>query len=155
MREDGIREVVGGLALFVGCVAYSYGAIQYKLGSAIRMGPGFYPTLLGLAGSLVAAATVIRGVSIMRSAGVTETTDAPVVAFRPMAAVTASIVIFALLIQTGGLVVATAGSVIVAAMADRTSTVRGTLMLTGVLSAACWFIFSFLLGLSVPAFVGL
>lgn len=68
----------------------------------------------------------------------------------PLASVSGSIVLFALLLKTAGLVVACSASVLVASLADRTITWRGRVVAAAVIAGLCWLIFIVALGMVLP-----
>ena len=90
------------------CVAWSFA--QYQMGSAVRMGPGYFPAVLGGLLLLLGAAVIFRSLGA----------DGPRVArfhFRPLILVSLSVLAYGYLMQPGGLVVATAAAVFIGALA--------------------------------------
>lgn len=149
------REIVSGIALFVGSSVYLHAALQYRLGSATRMGPGYFPMLLGTLGIILAIAIVIRGMTMSLASGPPpDSADEDRLSLRPFVAIAASVIVFAATIHWMGLLVAVAASVIAAAAGDKSSTLKGTLLLAVLLAAGCWLIFVYLLGLNIPVLVG-
>ncbi len=105
------RNFYAGLlfaALGLGAVVVARG---YPAGTTTRMGPGYFPTALGglltLLGLVVAARAALRAEPM------------PPWAVRPLALVTGTVLAFAFLIDSLGLVVATAAVVFVGALAGR------------------------------------
>ncbi len=96
---------MGGKDFFAGLVFLGFGAGAvaiargYPMGSAMRMGPGYFPTLLGGLLVLLGLALVARAFWLG---------DEPVEAwaFRPLLLVHGAVVAFALAVQPLGLVVA-------------------------------------------------
>jgi hypothetical protein len=108
MRRDW-ADICGGLALAtIGAAAAGWAWVSYDLGSLRQMGPGAFPTALGL--TLVALGLIVALPALRRSA------DAP--AFEPGAAIAvlASILVFGSGLRPLGLVVATFASVLVASL---------------------------------------
>ncbi|MCK8785818.1 hypothetical protein M0638_15670 [Roseomonas sp. NAR14] len=70
--------------------------------------------------------------------------------WRPTAFICASLCAFALLLERGGLILATIGTVGVAAFADRSQRVLGVLGCIAVLCLMCWWIFIDQLDIRVP-----
>lgn len=92
----------GAVALYVGR--------DYPMGTAMRMGPGYFPTILGglvtLLGLVLAArGLIVQGPSI----------SAPAVA--PLIFVLASVALFALTVEDFGIVVAVVGVVVASSLA--------------------------------------
>jgi putative tricarboxylic transport membrane protein len=126
-------------------VAFGAGAVviarDYGLGSAFRMGPGYFPTVLG--GLLIA----IGLVSLVRS--VIRTGDPlPPARIKGLLAVTAATVGFGALVRGAGLVVALPLLVVVSAAASARFRWGPALALAAGLTVFCTVVF--LKGLGVP-----
>lgn len=122
---------VGALGVFI--------ASGYAFGSALRMGPGFFPTMLswgliGLGAIIALRAFVIDGEAVQR------------IGWRPLILVLASIVIFALLVTRAGLVLATIATVLVGGFAAREAGRIELVLLGLVLAAFCALVFVYGLG---------
>ncbi len=108
MRRDW-PDICGGLALTaVGLLACGWALAEYDLGTLRRMGPGFFPAILG---ALLAALGLIVALPALGRAGMPAR-----VAPRSAVAVLASIVIFGFGLPRLGLAGATAASVLVASL---------------------------------------
>ncbi len=141
-RQDH-RDLLDGLLMAaVGFAAAWYAYEHYELGSPRSMGPGFFPfglgILLGILGVLIALPALVRPGERLR------------LAWGPLGSVVGSIVLFALLLKTAGLIVACAASVLVASLADRTITWRGRLVAAAVIAGLCWLVFIVALGMVLP-----
>jgi hypothetical protein len=89
-------------------VAWSFA--NYAMGSALRMGPGYFPAVLG--GLLVVLGLVVLARSLAL--------DGPKLAafhLRPLLLVSLSVVAYGYLMKPGGLVVATVATVFIGALA--------------------------------------
>jgi hypothetical protein len=100
-------EVRGvGKDFFAGLLFLGFGAGAlviargYPMGSAMRMGPGYFPTLLG-------AVLVLLGLVLAARAFWFRGEPVGAWAFRPLVLVHGAVVVFALTVQSLGLVVAT------------------------------------------------
>jgi putative tricarboxylic transport membrane protein len=80
----------------------------YQMGTAVRMGPAYFPTVLGFL--LVALGAIILGGSFAL-----EGPKVPTFNFRPLVLVTVATVAYGYLMKPGGLVVATAALVYISA----------------------------------------
>jgi putative tricarboxylic transport membrane protein len=116
-------------------------ARDYGLGTAFRMGPGYFPTALG--GLLV----VIGLVSLMRAA-VRAGDPLPPTRIKGLLAVTAAALAFGLLVRRTGLVVALPLLVLVSAAASARFRWGPALALAAGLTLFCTVVF--LKGLGVP-----
>jgi hypothetical protein len=89
-------------------VAWSFA--HYNMGSAVRMGPGYFPVVLGGLLALLGLALALRALAL----------SGPAIApwhFRPLLLVSASVVVYGYLMQPAGLAVATAAAVFIGALA--------------------------------------
>lgn len=138
-RIDWHELLAGAFTIALGASAI-WIAQDYPFGSLRRMGPGYFPTSLGWL--LVGLGTIIAAAGFMRP-GVQ-----PQAEWRNMIAVLAAILAFALMVERFGLIAATVALVFISAAADRSSTLRGTAILT-----ACLVLMSiglFVEGLGIP-----
>ncbi len=134
--------VMAGVGLFV--VSESLG---YDLGGAARMGPGFLPMGLGILIIVFGALIAI----VNEDGDVT----APKLAWRPTILVLASLLAFALLIESLGLLAATAALVFISGAADPSHTWRSLLGLFLFLVVFVYVVFGRLLSIPFKLIVGL
>lgn len=129
----------GLLFLFFGGVA-AYVARDYPMGSALRMGPGYFPLVLGVLLVLLGLAACIRGLAVKgeRIEGMR---------FRPLLLISGAVGIFAVAIENAGIIVSTALAVAAAAAASRESRIREVVILVIVLLALAVGVFTYALGL--------
>jgi hypothetical protein len=115
---------------------------NYPQGSSERMGPGYFPTVLGW--MLVLFGAVSVGRSFIRP-------GEPIgrIAWRPLALILSAVVLFALLLYGAGVVVALAALIAVGAMASRLSRLDVTSVAAFAGLIACCVIV-FVKGLGVP-----
>lgn len=142
------RETMGGLALvFIGAGAAIRAGSNLHMGTLGNMGPGFFPTVLGVALALCGA--IITAPALLRRIGPGLST---LINLRAVFCVIGSVAVFALTIRPLGLVLAAFLAVVVAGFADpRTRPV--TLVLLGLgLSAISWVVFILALGMPLSAF---
>ena len=123
-------------------------ASGYALGSTRRMGPGYFPTLLG--GMMAAMGLALAALSLWREEAGSEERADP----RALLAVLAGLAGFALVLPRAGLVPAVVVLVVIAAQGSGQMRLGGTLLLAGVLAGLSWAIFRLGLGLPLPAFSG-
>ena len=124
---------IGGLAIAL--------ARDYPMGSAMRMGPGYFPTVLGglllLLGSYVMVRGIRSGEKLSGEWG-----------FKPLALVTASMLLFGFLLTRLGLVAALAAMFFAAAAAGREFRFKEVLALAAVMIAFAVGLFVY--GLRLP-----
>ena len=92
-----------GLAFTIGAVA------NYQMGTAVRMGPGYFPAVLG-------GLLVVLGLIIFFTSLVAEGPPVPRILFRPLVLVTLATVAYGYLMQPLGIVGATAALVYISAL---------------------------------------
>jgi len=100
----------GVIFLVIG-VAFMVLAEDYRFGTAARMGPGFFPTLLG---GLLAA----LGLGLALPALVRDGDAFPRLHMRPMLMLLVSIMVFGLLLEPLGFVLASIALILIGGIAD-------------------------------------
>ena len=99
----------GLMFLGVGLFFALWAAVNYQMGSAVRMGPAYFPAVLG--GLLAVLGCVILGGSL-----VLDGPKVPRLHFRPLFMVLASCIAYGYLMKPLGMVLATAVMVVIAAL---------------------------------------
>lgn len=122
-------------------------AQSYDLGSAARMGPGYFPSAVAAVLVLIGGAVVVQG--LMARAGAS---PEPTVPFSLTAAIIilGSAVLFAFTLSYAGMIVAILVTVVVSSAAVGRAFHRQTLILAVAVAAFSVVLFVFLLGLPVP-----
>ncbi|WP_203073589.1 tripartite tricarboxylate transporter TctB family protein [Falsiroseomonas ponticola] len=128
------KDVASGALLIAIAVAGLWLNQDHTLGTARRMGPGYMPMMtfwlqMGL-GAIVLVMGLFNGPDKLDRW-----------AWRELTLILASLCVFALLLEQGGLFLAIAATVAVAALGDRTHRPLGVLGLIVFLMALCWFVF--------------
>jgi hypothetical protein len=140
MRIKHPRDFLAGAMFLAFGLAAIVISAKYPLGTAARMGPGYFPRILGILlvalGTLISVrALFLEGQRIAKSM------------WKPLLLVLGSVTLFALLLPRSGLVVATLALILTASWASHEFTWRAS-MLSGVLLAALSvMVFHFALGL--------
>ena len=129
----------GAAAMFI--------ARDYRFGSAMRMGPGFFPTILG--GILVVFGVCITAVGLLRGEKIQERLSIRALVLLPL-----SLILFGLLIQRAGFIPAIVLLIFIAALSGRQFRFLEVLVLTGILVVATVSLFIWGLGLPYPLFKG-
>ena len=147
MLSRDLRDIIGGLFFIAlgGYVAWSgYGL---GLGSAMRMGAGYVPVLLGVA-------SVVLGALIFAS-GVASRAPRIEIVWLPLFAVAAGLFAFYLLISRAGLIPATMALTLISGIATRDLTTMQRLLLALGISASAYLLFAVGLGLPFRGIRGL
>ena len=113
------------------------------LGTARRMGPGYMPYRLSWLLIAVGALVTLRG--LLGAGDVVER-----MRLRPFLGVLGGGIAFALLIGPAGILLASAGAIVGAALADRGSRWSEVVLLAAIAMAFCAGVFVYLLGLPMP-----
>ena len=144
IRVRNPQDLVAGLFLvLVAILAYAF-ADNLPIGRLVNMGPGYVPRVLSWA-------LGIMGVII---AGQAFTVDGPGLegwAWRPLAALTVSVLVFALLLERAGLVITIIATVVIARFAAPGTKPGSVLVLAGILAIGSLALFSYGLGLPLRA----
>ncbi|UIJ73441.1 tripartite tricarboxylate transporter TctB family protein [Aurantimonas sp. HBX-1] len=135
------KDLLAGAAFVVIGGFFAVGALDYGIGSARRMGPGYFPLALGSALMLVGLALAGKMVW-QRSDNLVGT-----LYVRPVIALFAAILSFALLLETAGLVAACVATVLLSALGSRETKLLGSLVVALVMAAGCSLLFVEFLGL--------
>ena len=129
----------GGFGLFVSV----YAATHYQLGTAIRMGPGYFPTWIG---GLVALLGLVLLARSLRFEG----PPLQRVHWRPVLFIIGGSVAFGYLLKPFGMVLATAVLVVISALGGHQFRWREVLALAVVLAVFSIGVFVYGLGLPFP-----
>ena len=132
--------LAGLLFLFLGGFAVAV-ASNYPMGSTMRMGPGYFPTALGVILCLFGVYLMVRGIRTGRKMESGW-------AWRPLAFITLSIVLFGFLLDRAGMIPALVAMFFAAAAAGREFRFKEVLLLTVVMGAFAATVF--LYGLKLP-----
>lgn len=147
------KNVLAGL-MFVTIAALGlWLSRHYPVGSALRMSTGYVPRLLCWLLMGLGVIVLVQGLC-ERPAPAPEhpvaRSGATMATFRPIVAVAAGLIAFALALETLGLVVAILLLVAIASQATRELKPWETLATAAGLSALSWAIFVFGIGLAIP-----
>ena len=141
------KDLYAGL-MFVGLGGFfALWALYYPMGTAVRMGPAYFPTVLGWILAILGVIIMIRGVTVP------DVAPNPI-QWHPMLWIHGSVVAFGLLVDplkigfVGGVVV----SVIACAYGGYEFKWKEALISAAVLTLVCWASFVYALGLPFRMF---
>lgn len=142
------QDVLAGvLFLLIGLGAVA-GARDYEMGTAMRMGPAYFPTVLGWILYAFGAFLLLRGIA--RGAGAAVTWG-----WRPLAFVTLALLAFGFVITRFGLIPALAAMFLACAGAGRELRILEVVVVAAVLSAFAVGVFVYALKLPFRLGAGL
>lgn len=154
------KDFYSGVMFTAVGVAFAWGATNYNIGTGARMGPGYFPLMLGVLLALI-------GGGIMLASLVVPTEDGEPVgrwAWRPLGYIIGANVVFGILlgglpkfgVPAMGLIAAIYALVFIASMAGDRFILKEVFILASVLAVSSWFAFVWALKLQFqvwPTFI--
>ncbi len=161
MQIKSQKDFYAGLLYVVIGVGFAWGATNYSIGNSARMGPGYFPLMLGILLAFIGAVVMFRALVI-------ETPDGDPIgkwALRPLVFIIVANFLFGILLggwpllglPAMGLIIAIIVLTFVAALAGDQFRFIEVLILALLLAALSWFAFVWGLNLQFqvwPAFLG-
>ena len=144
--KDARKDLLAG-AVFVGFgLFFAVTSTTYDIGTPLRMGPGFFPLVLG--GILVVLGVAIGVKGFIASEG----GDIGTVPWRSLALLLAAILFFGATVREVGLVPALFVTVLLAGLAGRNARLVPSVVIAASLTALSVLIFVYVLQLRLPLF---
>lgn len=148
------KDFVSGLMFMTVGGSFAWGAVDYELGDAARMGPGYFPFMLGL---ILVVLGALVALNAFRS-GPPGGDKIGSIAWRPLVFILGANLLFGALlvglpslgIPAFGLIVAIFGLVILAGYARQGASLKDSLILATALSIGSYLAFVKLLNLQFP-----
>lgn len=142
------RDFIAGLLFIaIGVVAVAVAARDYPMGTAMRMGPAYFPAVLGgiliLLGAWVAARGLRSGEKVKGDWGL-----------KPLLLIALAVVLFGFLMSKLGLIPALVAVFVVSAAAGREFRWKEVLVLTAVMSAFAVVVLLYVLKIPYPLIGG-
>jgi Tripartite tricarboxylate transporter TctB family len=138
------KELVAGAVFVAFGLAFAVASARYEIGTALRMGPGYFPLVLGGVLVLLGIAIIVTGLT----AGGDE--DLGPVPWRAAALLVAAIVFFGVTVRGLGLVPALVVTTLLSALAAHRTGVVAAVAIAAGLTALCVVIFVTALQLPLP-----
>lgn len=133
-------------------VFFIYFAQEHELGQASRMGPAYFPTVLGILLAIIGLFVALIG--YFKKASVSQNGEDPgeIQPFRwnVVILILGSILVFGLLLNTFGLMLSLAAMILISGLASSEFRFKETLAIIVVLDALSWLIFVYGVGMLVP-----
>ncbi|MBS0321173.1 MAG: tripartite tricarboxylate transporter TctB family protein [Proteobacteria bacterium] len=145
------KDVVGGILMIAIGIWVTIQSHQYPAGTMSRMGPGFFPTALGVIMILLGIAITAVGVLARRTKPAVAEKQLPP-EWKAWTLISLSIVAFIVFARYGGLIPATFAITFISAFADRDNTWKSALVLALGMCAIAWIVFWWALQLQLPLF---
>jgi Tripartite tricarboxylate transporter TctB family len=142
MKIKSPKDFWSGLMFVASGLFFALWAItHYQMGTAVRMGPAYFPAMLG-------GLLVVLGLIILASSLVMEGPKVPQFFFRPLLMISLGLVLYGYLMKPLGLVGATAALVYVGALGGHEFRWKEVTILYVILILFSWLVF--VKGLSLP-----
>jgi Tripartite tricarboxylate transporter TctB family len=139
------RDFGAGIMYMVIGLFFAIIATQYQMGTAAKMGPGYFPFYLGILMTLLGLLVLVK--SFSATAAIEKI---PKFNWRIIAQITGSVVLYGLLLPRLGFLVAVVTLVLVSASASKEFTWKGSLINAGFLVAFTYSVFVLGLKLQFP-----
>lgn len=134
------RETASGLFSIAFGLLVIVESTSYTVGNLLRMGPGYFPLMLGI------AITAIGIVILIKAVGARNTIEK--IQWRPLIFIALGLIAFGLSIQTLGVFFATTALVVAARLSEKSLSWMNTLILALCLNVMVYVVFIY--GLSIP-----
>jgi hypothetical protein len=141
-----LKDILAGLAFLGFGLAFAAVATTYQIGSPLRMGPGFFPLVLGAVLAVLGALILAKGFLDGEGGAI------GAVPLRALVLVLGAVLLFGFTVRGLGLVPATFLTALLSAFASRLTGVVGALLVTVGLTLLCVLIFVVALNVPVPLF---
>lgn len=148
------RDFLAGVMFAAIGIAFAVGATNYEVGSAARMGPGYFPLMLGAILALLGIAITVKSFS----SGGPDGDPLGSIAWRPLACVLGANLVFGALLvglpsigmPAMGLIVAIYALVIIAGLGGERFNLKESIILATLLAIGSYFAFVLALKLQFP-----
>ncbi len=148
------RDFTAGLLFSTFGIAFAWGATTYNVGSGARMGPGYFPLIVGVLIALLGALITARSLVVRTEDG------EPIgsIAWRPLVFIIAANLLFGVLLgglpsiglPPMGMIVAIYALTVVASLAGDQFALKPVLILATILSVGSYLAFVVTLNLQFP-----
>ena len=154
MKIKSQKDFFSGLVFTLVGASFAYGATSYNIGTGARMGPGYFPLLLGVILTLIGAFILFKSLVVE-----TPTGDAVGAwAWKPLIFIIAGNLLFGILLgglpsiklPAMGLIGAIYGTTLIVSLAGDKFKLKEVLILASVLSAMSYLAFIVVLKLQFP-----
>lgn len=139
-----LKDVLAGSIFIVLGLGFAIGSLTTEIGTPLRMGPGYFPLILG--GILVVLGALIIGKGFIAGEG----ESIGIVDWRALVLISAALLFFGLTVRGLGVIGALFGASLLATMARSQTSVREVLVIAAGLTALSIIVFIVALQLRLP-----
>jgi hypothetical protein len=145
LRIKNYKDFYTGILFVLFGGGFAWGATLYSLGTAAKMGPGYFPLMLGGLLTLIGVVVLIRSFAI-------DSDDSHItrIFIKPGLPLFGSIAAFALLLRPAGLVFSIFAIILISSLASRDLRFKEALISAIVLCIASIAVFVYTLRLQIP-----
>jgi hypothetical protein len=136
--------LAGVMFVFFGAAAMAL-SFGLTIGSAAKMGPGYFPLVLGGFLVVLGAVVLLKGV-----AGTRRSTGWPILQLKPVAIILVSVVLFSQILKPLGLLLSTAALVVLSSRASHEFRWKEALLNAAALTAIVLVVFVYFLDFQLP-----
>ena len=141
-----VTDILSGLIFVAFGLAFAATSLTYELGTPLRMGPGYFPLVLG--GILVFLGLLIMGKGLMSGSGAEERLGS--VPWRGLVLIVVAVLFFGLTVRGLGLVPTTVVTALLTALASYRTGILAAVAIAAGLTALCVLVFVLALQLRLP-----
>lgn len=143
------KDLLAGLMFIVIGVVFFVGAYNYQMGTAARMGPGYFPRILG--GVMAVLGVIVAGIGLKNQAQ-WAATDGIGWTWKPVIILTAAVVLFGATLPSLGMVIAIILLTIISGIAAHDKNYRELAIITVIMCLFCAAVFVWGLKLQMKLF---
>ena len=141
-----VTDILAGAIFVAFGLAFALTSLRYELGTPLRMGPGYFPLVLG--GILVVLGLLVVGKGVIASAEGSPGS----VPWRALLLIVLAVLFFGLTVRGLGVVPATAVTALLTALASYRTGILAAVAIAAGLTMLCVLIFLLALQLRLPMF---
>jgi putative tricarboxylic transport membrane protein len=145
MRIRHPKDFCAGVMFLMFGAAAVFFATDYNVGSSAKMGPGYFPFVLGGLLAVLGVTLMVRSVFWTQ-----QPQDWPALHYKPLVLVLSSVLLFGLLLRPLGLLVSTTLLVVVSSLASPEFRWKEALLNAAALIFIVWVVFVYGLDFQVP-----
>lgn len=143
------KDLLAGLMFIVIGVVFFVGAYNYQMGTAARMGPGYFPRILG--GVMAVLGVIVAGIGLKNQAQ-WAATEGIGWTWKPVIILTVAVVLFGAALQPLGMVIAIILLTIISGIAAHDKNYRELAIITAIMCLFCAAVFVWGLKLQMKLF---
>jgi len=143
------KDLLAGLMFIVIGVVFLVGAYNYQMGTAARMGPGYFPRILGA--TMAALGVVVAAIGLKNQAQ-WAATEGIGWSWKPVIILTVAVVLFGFALPLAGMVIAIALLTVISGIAAHDKNFRELAIITVIMCLFCAAVFVWGLKLQMKLF---